>query len=54
MTMLNETLTRLEDSLRTLASGPKGPYDSQTNQKLFDPYPEKKVFWELRRIPQPG
>ena len=44
-TMLNETLTRLEDSLRTLASGPKCRYGSQTNQKLFDLYPgEKKSF----------
>ena len=44
-TMLNETLTRLEDSLKALTAGPKGRYGSQTNQKLFDPYPgEKRSF----------
>ena len=44
-TMMNETLNRLEDILRTLASGPKGRYGSQTKQKLFEPYPgEKKGF----------
>ena len=51
-TILNETLTRLEDSLRTLAAGPKGRNGSQTNQELLDPYPgERKRV--LRTIPHP-